>query len=576
MGRSTFLKRFAAITMSAVMIYSLTACGNSSNSDSSQNKTQKPGNETAAVDPFGAYKDEVVVNLGRVTAPNPKLPQGDTYENNAYTRLVKEQFNVTIKDAFESNGDAYNRQVALAIASGELPDMMRVNSKQDLKELVDNELIEDLTEVYDKYATDTIKQVYDSYKGRALGNATIDGRLMAIPATSVDSAPTMVWIRQDWLDSLGIKLDSDHDGAITLDELTTTAKTFVEKDPGKTGKPVGIPLINHLNSNDYGGTAHTMTAIANVYSAFPQYWLEGKEGGVVYGSTTEGTKQALGVLADWYKQGILDIQFGTRTWDEVMALLTSGQSGIAFGPWHIPDWGLSTVKQMDGNAVFTAYALEDENGKINVAHANPSDQFIVVKKGYAHPELAIKIVNLFYDKLANDKNIATTMPEVAKYQKDAVDGSARPFNIEINSATSLLDDFSDISRGAKDEITMDEVRTTESKNNIESVKKYLANPGTAEVTDWAKYHSRMKGVGLIDQLTKENKFNWVTPVFSGTTESMQQSWANLQKMEQEDFIRIIMGDQPLDYFDTFVSNWKAQGGDQIIKEIETEVSENKQ
>ena len=86
--------------------------------------------------------------------------------------------------------------------------------------------------------------------------------------------------------------------------------------------------------------------------------------------------------------------------------------------WHIPDWGLISAKQMDKNAKFSAYTLEDANGKVNVAHANPSNQFIVVRKGYEHPELAVKIVNLFYDKLANDKNAASLMPESCQVSGD--------------------------------------------------------------------------------------------------------------------------------------------------------------
>jgi putative aldouronate transport system substrate-binding protein len=210
-----------------------------------------------------------------------------------------------------------------------------------------------------------------------------------------------------------------------------------------------------------------------------------------------------------------------------------------------------------------------------VAHANPSGQFIVVRKGYEHPELAIKIINLFYDKLANDKDVATSMPEAAKYLESGVDGSTRPFNIEVNSATSLLDDYSDVVRGIKGEIGLDQVRTTESKNNIGSIQTYLKDQDTDDITAWSKYHSRMNGVGLIDKLTQEGKFNWMTPAFSGTTPSMKQTWANLTKMEQESFIKIITGAEPLDYFETFVSNWKKQGGDQVIQEIEAETKTQK-
>lgn len=88
-----------------------------------------------------------------------------------------------------------------------------------------------------------------------------------------------------------------------------------------------------------------MTSIAGMFNAHPRMWLEDNKGNIVNGSTTEETKQALGVMADWFKKGIIDPQFGTRTWDDIMALVTNGQTGIVTGPWHIPDWGLSTVRE---------------------------------------------------------------------------------------------------------------------------------------------------------------------------------------------------------------------------------------
>jgi len=78
---------------------------------------------------LGAYGETLVCNVGRSTIANPKFPGGDTYENNAYTRYLKEKLNIQITDAFEANGEDYDRQVSLAIAAGELPDMMRVGSK---------------------------------------------------------------------------------------------------------------------------------------------------------------------------------------------------------------------------------------------------------------------------------------------------------------------------------------------------------------------------------------------------------------------------------------------------------------
>ena len=52
---------------------------------------------------------------------------------------VAEKLNVRIRDEFEANGEDYDRQVSLAIASGELPDALFIGSKDILDELVEDD-----------------------------------------------------------------------------------------------------------------------------------------------------------------------------------------------------------------------------------------------------------------------------------------------------------------------------------------------------------------------------------------------------------------------------------------------------
>jgi len=543
----------------------LTACGGGSGAADSP--------QQAAEGSAGAYAETLTCTVGRSTIANPKFPDGDSYEDNAYTRYVKEKLNVEIVDDFEANGADYDRQVSLAIASGELPDIMRVGGKDILDELVENDLVADLTEVYDAYASDYIKEIYDSYGDRCLGQATYDGKLMALPGTNLDSAPCETYIRSDWVEELGLTIDEDGDKCITLEELEMIARTFMEKDPGNTGNPVGLAFASYLTADDYGGSTYTVNAIGSAFGAFPKAWQKDENGQVFYGSTSQETKELLGTLSGWFKEGLLDPQFGTRSWDDITALLTNNQLGIVFGPWHIPDWLLNNVRGMNPQATFQAYAISDDNGKVHVTHSNAASGFFVVRKDYSNPEVVIKLANLFFDEIVNNANLAEEAPEVNDYISQGVDGTARPINLEINSATSLLDNYSDIKRCVNGEITMEEVKTAESRNVITSVQSYLEDPENAEVAEWAPYTSRMEGIELIDRLTKDEKFDWVTPAFWGVTESSNTHGANLAKLEEEMFVAIVTGAKGLDEFDTFVKQWKEQGGDQITAEIQAIVDE---
>ena len=203
-------KKKALFSLLAIAPLVLTACGG-------EKAEEAPTNQDG----------DIIMTVGQQTAPNSKLPQGDSYSDNAYRRLVKEKLGVELESSFEANGDDYNRQVSLAIASGDIPDMMVVG-RDELEELAANDLIADLTDIYAEHASEYIKEIYQSFDNVQLNAATIDDRLMALPGTANDFGPNLVWVRQDWLDKLNIKLDEDGNQAITLDELETTAKAFQE------------------------------------------------------------------------------------------------------------------------------------------------------------------------------------------------------------------------------------------------------------------------------------------------------------------------------------------------------------
>lgn len=566
MRKKVIVKGLVVTLITSLITISLVACGSGNKNEETTKETSQVNNEDGQ-QKNGAYEEEVTITLGRQTLQNAKLPDGDTYEDNAYTRLVKDVYNIKLVDEFEASGDDYGRQVSLALSAGEIPDMMKVSTYDELKELYENDMIADLSGVYEDYASDYLKSIYDSYEGRALDKVTFDGKIMALPGTNVDAGPSEVWIRSDWMEELGIQVDQDGNHAITIEELEMVASKFKEANLNHADNVVGMAFAPWLTSGDPDGT-YSMNSVAYALGAFPKTWME-SDGNVVYGSTTPEMKEALSVISNWFKEGLVDPQLGTRTWDDISALLSNGQTGITFGTWHIPDWLLNNVRVMDPNATFETYGIENAQGKVSCKHNDAVAGYIVVSKECKNPEAAIKIANLFYDTLATSSTIDKDYPEVSTYIENGVDGSTRPFNIEVNMYTSLLDDYSDIEKLVNGDITIDEVRTTESKNVSSSIQKYLENPTGVEVVDWSRYHSRMKGIELIQTFTDNDTFNWITPIFPQTTTTMETNQANLDKLEEETFIKIAIGQIDVEEgFNEFVKEWNKQGGKQIIAEIE--------
>ena len=122
-SRRSFLK---AATV-ACALTALTACGG--------------GDESAAAsvakDENGAYVDTLTITLGRFAEPSAAalFPEGQTFEDNAYTRYIESKLNVDLVDSFEAGGDAYTNQLATCVASGELPDILTVNSYDTFVEM---------------------------------------------------------------------------------------------------------------------------------------------------------------------------------------------------------------------------------------------------------------------------------------------------------------------------------------------------------------------------------------------------------------------------------------------------------
>ena len=251
----------------------------------------RSGDESAAVsvakDENGAYVDTLTITLGRFAEPSAAalFPEGQTFEDNAYTRYIESKLNVDLVDSFEAGGDAFTNQLATCVASGELPDIMTVISYDTFVEMVNNGLTYDMTDVYEEYASDYIKSLYDSYDGRCLSMATFDGRLMGIPGTNPDnSVPVLCWMRKDWLDKLGINPDPDGDLCITLDDIAAVAKAFVDANVGGGNSTVGMAF----SGNDIGDAM----CIANAMGGYIDRWIENPDGTMSWSTLTPEVKAA--------------------------------------------------------------------------------------------------------------------------------------------------------------------------------------------------------------------------------------------------------------------------------------------
>ena len=522
--------------------------------------------KTAETTPFGRYPEEVIYTLGKMTGMNnSNLPKGDTYEDNGYTRYLKKQLNIQNKDVFEAGeNDNYQETVSMTIASRELPDVMVVNDMDMLQLLVDNDLIEDLTQVYEDCTSSRIKDIYNSYGSEILDNVTFNGKLMALPETNIDDGPSLCWLRKDWMDKL------DLDAPETVEDVENIVHEFVQKDPGGNGKgeTVGLVCDDELTGGCGYSYEYQNDIVFASFGAFPKQWIYNKDGEVVYGSVQNEAKAALGKLRRMYQQGTLDNNFLMRESSNIIELIVSGKCGSFFGPWWSPNNPLMSAMQKNPNAEWQPYLIQtDKDGRTSFASQNPNDKYVVVRKGYKHPEIVMKIVSVLFDDLRYDEE---DVREMERYYQDNVDPTARPLAINVDYKDALMrcyDSLKDAIQGRK---KLEDLGLLEGAYYI-SCSKYLDRKKDTSAQksweDWAAYASRMTACSVL----RKGQTRQVKSLFFGETKTMKSNWWRLEELEKKAYLEIVTGQKPLSYFDEFVKEWNRQGGEKIRGEVAQEL-----
>lgn len=519
--------------------------------------------QKAKTSPLAAYPETVTYTIGKMTgANNSNMPEGDTYEDNEYTRYIKKIINVQNVDAFEASetGGEYKEMVKMAVKTGNLPDICLVDDISDVRELAAKGLICDLTDAYENCASDTIKAIYDSYGDVILDNVRIDGKLYAIPETNIEPGPNMIWLRKDWMDKCGLRAPEN------LNDVKNIIKTFVTKDPGGNGdgQTVGLALDTNLTGEVGGGYEYQLDSFFAGYGAYPKHWILNDSGELTYGSVCPEVKEALAVLSDWYKEGIIDKNFLIRTTNNITELIKDGKCGAFFGPWWAPNNPLMDAVALDPSAEWVPYLIPTaDDGSVTYMSQKPSGKYVVVRAGYEHPEVVLKVISVLFDHgRFEDKDVEG----LKDYFKKNVDPTARPIAINVDYKDALTRCYANLSKAIVGRIEPAELEMLE-LSYYEACESYL-NSNSPTPEEWAAYTSRITACGLLKNTKTYDKQS----MFFGETETMSKCWWKLRENEQKTFLKIITGETDISSFDDFVAAWKEEGGDLITEEVRAEVN----
>jgi len=249
--------------------------------------------------------------------------------------------------ATTSSRDAFN----LLIASGDLPDIVGGDATGGLKDDFIRYGLEGafvpLDDLIAEHAPN-IKAYFDAHPQIKQAISGPDGQLYFIPYIPDGKYSRGWFIRQDWLDKLGLEQPKN------VDELYTVLKAFRDQDPNGNGQKDEVPyfarevvdavrLINMWDARVSGSERYGDWAVYDGELRHP--WAE------------DNYKTGIANVSQWYKEGLIDKEIFTRGSRSREFMLSNNIGGMTH------DWFAST-------ATFTE-ALKGEVEGINFAPMPP-------------------------------------------------------------------------------------------------------------------------------------------------------------------------------------------------------------
>ena len=483
-------------------------------------------------------------------------------DNDRIIEAINEKLGIDL--TVEIVPEANTEKVNVAMASGDFPDVVTgAYGTSATQQWIDDGMVIPLNDYMDSFPS--MKAWLENYEWSAQ-----NGKYYGMPfITQYSVANTLIVMRQDWLDNLGLEAPR------TWDEMVAVAEAFVNEDPDGNGENDTIGILGPANSdyvNGNGGNRYGLDPLFSAFQSYPKYWLKDDSGNVVYGSITEETRTALEKVAGLYADGLIDTEILVR--NDSSEPLLAGKVGIFFGPW----WCGYTVgdailaQEADWQAYFTPLA---EDGKFYTHMAEPTTKYVVASKKCKNPEAAFKIINYLIEH-------EQSWVDSGKTNGLSTSDLYPLFNVYDN-ANEIEVSYDCLKKYLAGEIGIDDVDYSTHKllkSDMEAITKLKKEPyddfsleyWNFEDSDLASTNlPRLVSIMVGDAPLVNEEYVPIYNSYDGRTKTMDSKWANLKKLEEETFAKIITGKVGIDAFDSFVEEWKASGGDEITKEVQEEL-----
>ncbi len=528
--------------------------------------TMEPG-------PYGKYDPPIdvtfVTHVSDVFQKTVTI-NDQTMEDNMWLNQYRERFGINVKYLWiAKSAEEYNQKLNLSLASGDIPDILELDSRKppvNVARLYEAGKLQSLDDVYPAYASERLlNDVYRHEPEETFKSVTFDGELYALPRVwefAGEGGAVFIWARQDWMQNLNLSAPQ------TFDDVIAMARAFTFDDPDQNGEDDTYGLLMQKQLF-YGGVADA-TLLFNAHHAYPDIWIE-RGGELVYGSVQPEMKRPLALLRQFYEEGIIDQEFGTRVGDKLPEEVISGRVGMEFGAQWNPLWPLlDTVRDAPDVDWLPLMVPSSDDRPVRFSSPVGFAGYFAVSSDFPYPEAMVKILNGYWDMYALESSTMAYPPS-----KEGGTWQAWLLSpIDVNKPGMNFNTQLTIETAYRDDVAIEEAMRRhghefgEVIDMYNFVVSYLG--GKREDWGWARIFmpgdpGEVSQAGM-HQLIEQGRF--LPEAFLGVpSETMTGKWPTLTSLQEETFIKIIIGDLELDAFDEFVRQWHDLGGSEITADV---------
>lgn len=492
---------------------------------------------------------------------------GENIEDHVHLRWMRDELGLEVSyDFIVPNSEDYETKMRLLLSGNQdLPDVMTAFSSL-ANDLITAKKVMPLNDLIDKYLTPNLKALYEEYPA-VLYPVTRDGIIYGLPNMYAMDEGTIMWVREDWLKNVGLEAPT------TMEEFEEVMRAFTEDDPDQNGLDDTVGLAVSLKDGPFQWMA-SADPIVGMFSDYvaqttdpAQFWHE-EDGKLIYGTTHPDQKKFLAKMSEWMEKGYIDPEAGIKDATKAGEMAASGQAGIIFGPYWMNGYPLSGVPE------FQPYPNPaGPGGQVGRAEKQMVHDYTMFNADFEHPEAVIAYINkLFATNFGKDDPYYDPQFKHGWHEGyDYVEYEGQIYHNNFDqhglpqSAWPKPDDPT-VTYGIKFPITgapfvpyLGDPAFQKFKDDPE------AEPNNAMESRVKRSQPRQLEAGLV---RISQNATAIHNRFAGPpTKTMLSKSELLTKLESESYLKIIYGDQPIEYFDQFVEEWRANGGEQLIQEV---------